>query len=95
VEQIEYCWRGALTDAEMVELVKAHGGSAQAGWWDQVRPHCLGWVTARSRDGLLVGFVNEWLHVDFEERLAPFYFDPCGFRPTAAGLINLRGPEHG
>ena len=32
----------------------------------------------------------EWLHVDFEERLQPFYFDACGFKPTHAGLINLR-----
>jgi len=58
MENVEYCWRGALTDAEMVGLVAAHGGKAQAGWWDQVRPHSLGWVTARCPDGLLVGFVN-------------------------------------
>lgn len=32
----------------------------------------------------------EWLHVDFEEHLQPFYFDACGFKPTQAGLINLR-----
>jgi GNAT superfamily N-acetyltransferase len=31
----------------------------------------------------------EWLHVDFEEHLRPFYFDACGFRQTAAGLIAL------
>lgn len=31
----------------------------------------------------------EWIHVDFEDRLVPFYFDACGFRPTAAGLIHL------
>jgi GNAT superfamily N-acetyltransferase len=31
----------------------------------------------------------EWLHVDFEERLGPFYLDACGFAPTAAGLIRL------
>jgi ribosomal protein S18 acetylase RimI-like enzyme len=133
MDDIAYRWRGALTDAEMVELVMAHGGRAQAGWWDQVRPHSLGWVTARRSDGLLVGFVNvawdgghhailldtkvrsdhqrrgiatavvrvavahsraagcEWLHVDFEEQLAPFYFDACGFRPTPAGVIYLSG----
>ena len=32
----------------------------------------------------------EWLHVDFEEHLASFYFDACGFTPTRAGLIALR-----
>jgi GNAT superfamily N-acetyltransferase len=31
----------------------------------------------------------EWLHVDFEERLGPFYLDACGFAPTGAGLIEL------
>jgi GNAT superfamily N-acetyltransferase len=31
----------------------------------------------------------EWLHVDFEPRLAPFY-RACGFRPTRAGLRNLK-----
>ena len=30
-----------------------------------------------------------WLHVDFEPRLAGFY-RACGFRPTAAGLIDLK-----
>ena len=31
----------------------------------------------------------EWVHVDYEEDLAPFY-EACGFRATQAGLINLR-----
>ncbi|GAA2686243.1 MULTISPECIES: GNAT family N-acetyltransferase [Actinosynnema] len=31
----------------------------------------------------------EWLHVDFDDHLTPFYFDSCGFRPTPAGLIPL------
>jgi GNAT superfamily N-acetyltransferase len=31
----------------------------------------------------------EWLHVDFEDHLKPFYLDACGFTPTSAGLIEL------
>ena len=31
----------------------------------------------------------EWLHVDYEARLEPFYA-ACGFRSTAAGLMRLR-----
>ena len=31
----------------------------------------------------------EWLHVDYEPHLEPFY-RACGFGPTAAGLIHLR-----
>jgi hypothetical protein len=41
-----------------VELTTAHGGRAEAGSWDRVRPHSLGSVTARAGDGTLVGFVN-------------------------------------
>lgn len=32
----------------------------------------------------------EWLHVDYEEGLEPFY-RACGFSPTKAGLIHLKG----
>jgi GNAT superfamily N-acetyltransferase len=31
----------------------------------------------------------EWLHVDFEEHLRPFYINGCGFTPSSAGLIPL------
>lgn len=31
----------------------------------------------------------EWLHVDFEQELARFYVDACGFTRTDAGLIHL------
>jgi GNAT superfamily N-acetyltransferase len=32
----------------------------------------------------------EWLHVDFQDELGPFYVGACGFLPTAAGLLRLR-----
>ncbi|HEX8582006.1 MAG TPA: GNAT family N-acetyltransferase [Acidimicrobiales bacterium] len=32
----------------------------------------------------------EWLHVDFDDHLRPFYVDACGFTPTDAGLVALR-----
>jgi GNAT superfamily N-acetyltransferase len=34
----------------------------------------------------------EWLHVDFEEPLARFYVNACGFTPSAAGVLRL-GPQ--
>jgi ribosomal protein S18 acetylase RimI-like enzyme len=34
----------------------------------------------------------EWLHVDFEDHLRSFYVDACGFAPTHAGVIGLKGP---
>jgi GNAT superfamily N-acetyltransferase len=57
-DELVYSWRGPNSDEEMVELVDSHGGRPEAGWWDQIRPHSLGWVAARTSDGLLVGFVN-------------------------------------
>ena len=134
-QEITCQWRAPVSDDEMVELVQSHGGRPEAGWWDRVRPHSLGWVTARDVEGTLVGFVNvawdggdhaflldtktrgshqhsgiatkvvqvavdearaagcESLHVDFEDELRPFYFDACGFAPTAAGLIHLRDAQ--
>lgn len=31
----------------------------------------------------------EWLPVDFDEGLGPFYLQACGFAPTPAGLLRL------
>jgi len=31
----------------------------------------------------------KWLHVDFDNSLADFYYRACGFTPTSAGLIPL------
>ena len=129
--EIAYAWRGHAADAELVDLTVSHGGRQEIGWWDRVRGHSLGWVTARVEGRVLVGFVNvawdggnhawlidtkvrpdhqhrgigtelvrigainakaagcEWLEVDFDQELARFYVDACGFRPTNAGLIHL------
>ncbi len=34
----------------------------------------------------------EWVHVDYEPRLAAFYAG-CGFRPTKAGVMRVGGPR--
>jgi GNAT superfamily N-acetyltransferase len=34
----------------------------------------------------------DWVHVDYEPRLAGFYEGACGFRPTLAGLRSARIP---
>jgi hypothetical protein len=57
-------WRGPLDDAEMTDLVVSHGGTPFPGWWDRVRPHSFGWVTARDVEGTLIGFVNVVSHGD-------------------------------
>src|ERR687885_305950 len=55
---VVFAWRGALDDDELFDLVASHGGNPVRGWWDTIRPHSLGWVTARTGEGTLVGFVN-------------------------------------
>ncbi len=45
-------------------------------------------LVARARDGARVAGC-EYLHVDFEDRLRPFYLGACGFAPTSAGLLRL------
>jgi GNAT superfamily N-acetyltransferase len=58
VSDLCYEWRASLADADLVDLVRSQGSRPDPGWWDRVRTHSLGWVTARGSDGLLVGFVN-------------------------------------
>ena len=58
MDELTVEWRADLADDELVDLVRDHGGAAEPGWWDRVRRHSLGWVTARDGDGVLVGFVN-------------------------------------
>ena len=55
---VRFAWRADVTDDELVALTESHGGRAEAGWWDRIRPHSLGWVTARTPDETLIGFVN-------------------------------------
>lgn len=55
---VQITWRGLASDDDLMRLTRAHGGCPQVGWWDRVRPHSLGWVTAHEGNGELVGFVN-------------------------------------
>ncbi|MEU9606418.1 GNAT family N-acetyltransferase [Streptomyces sp. NPDC048057] len=56
--EITYAWRDLITDEEMVDLVRSHGGRPAVGWWDKIQEYSLGWVGARDGGGELVGFVN-------------------------------------
>jgi GNAT superfamily N-acetyltransferase len=55
---VVYRWRGDISDEELVALTESYGGRPAQGWWDRVRSHSLGWVTARTADGAGIGFVN-------------------------------------
>jgi GNAT superfamily N-acetyltransferase len=45
-------------------------------------------LVAHARDGARAAGC-EFLHVDFDDDLRPFYFGACGFSPTSAGLMRL------
>ena len=55
----------------------------------EARHHGIGreLVAVAIRDARAAGC--EWLHVDFDDDLRPFYFDACGFTPTNAGILEL------
>jgi ribosomal protein S18 acetylase RimI-like enzyme len=57
-EDAVLAWREPLTDEEMFDLVLSVGGNPERGWWDKIESHSLGWVTARTQVGALIGFVN-------------------------------------
>jgi GNAT superfamily N-acetyltransferase len=45
-------------------------------------------LVAYARDGARAAGC-EYLHVDFDDHLRPFYLDACGFAPVSAGLLSL------
>ena len=67
-------------------MTRGKGPMTLAGPGRRHRTNRIAIAAARAREAGC-----EWLHVDFEDHLADFYFRACGFRPTRAGLIRLRG----
>ncbi|MFC0623083.1 GNAT family N-acetyltransferase [Kribbella deserti] len=97
LERHALTWIGAFSDDRLVGFVQVcWDGGAHAFVLDTaVHPD-------HGRQGIGVRLVRaatdearaagcEWLHVDFEPHLAGFYLDACGFSPTDAGLLELRG----
>ena len=88
-------WVCARLDGELVGFVNvAWDGGTHAFVLDTVvaaavqrRGVGTGLVAAAVRHARTAGC--EWLHVDFEDHLAGFYLEACGFTPTRAGLIAL------
>lgn len=89
-------WVVARQDDDLVGFVNVPWDGLVHAWLQDTM------VAARSRgEGIGTGLVArakeaakaagcEYLHVDFDEHLRPFYFDACGFTPTWAGLIALQ-----
>jgi GNAT superfamily N-acetyltransferase len=88
-------WVVARQDGELVGFVNVLWDGIVHAWLQDTM------VAIRSRgEGIGTGLVGraregakaagcEYLHVDFDEHLRPFYFEACGFTPTWAGLISL------
>lgn len=88
-------WVTARTDGELIGFVNVPWDGFLHAWVQDVmvgqahRHRGVGRVLVAEA---VVGARSagcEWLHVDFDDDLKPFYFDACGFRPTNAGLIAL------
>jgi GNAT superfamily N-acetyltransferase len=95
VERHSLGWVCAREGSDLVGFVNvAWDGAIHAFVLDTV-------VASRSRrhgigTGLVARAVHEarkagceWIHVDFDDDLASFYFESCGFVPTKAGVIAL------
>jgi GNAT superfamily N-acetyltransferase len=91
----QHGWVCATDGARLVGFVNvAWDGGAHAFLLDtSVHPDYQrrGIGTALVREAIALARVGsaEWLHVDYEEGLEPFYRG-CGFQSTPAGLLYLR-----
>jgi len=88
-------WVVAREDAKLVGFVNVLGDGLVHAWIQDTMV-----ATAARHQGIGTELVAvavagargagcEWLHVDFDDHLRPFYSDACGFTPTNAGLIAL------
>jgi GNAT superfamily N-acetyltransferase len=89
-------WVTARDDGRLVGFVNVLWDGLVHAWLqdtmvaNEARGRAIGTeLVTRARDGAR-GAGCEWLHVDFDEELAPFYLGACGFTPTRAGLIELQ-----
>ena len=88
-------WVTAHVDEQLVGFVNvAWDGGSHAFLLDtvvhpSVRRHGVGKRLGERAAAMAREAGAEWLHVDFDPELRPFY-EACGFRPTEAGLLALR-----
>jgi len=88
-------WVVAREGAELIGFVNVLWDGLAHAWLQDVmvdanaRGRGIGTqLVARARDGAKAAGC-EYLHVDFEDHLGPFYFGACGFVPTNGGLLSL------
>jgi GNAT superfamily N-acetyltransferase len=88
-------WVTAREDGELVGFVNVLWDGLVHAWLQdtmvarKARGRGIGTgVVASARDGARAAGC-EYLHVDFDDDLRPFYLDACGFAPANAGLLSL------
>jgi GNAT superfamily N-acetyltransferase len=88
-------WVVARQGSELVGFVNVLWDGLVHAWLQdtmvalRARGHGIGTaLVASARDGAKAAGC-EYLHVDFDDHLGPFYFGACGFTPTSAGLLTL------
>jgi GNAT superfamily N-acetyltransferase len=89
-------WVTARLDGELVGFVNVVWDGLVHAWLQDTmvaasaRGRGVGVEVVRAARQAAAAAGCEWLHVDFDDDLRPFYFDACGFSPTNAGLMELR-----
>ncbi len=88
-------WVTARKDGELIGFVNVPWDGGVHAWIQDtmVAERCRRQGVGRRMIGLAVTQSRyagcEWLHVDFDDELGPFYLETCGFTATSAGLIHL------
>jgi GNAT superfamily N-acetyltransferase len=95
VEQHSLGWVVARQGQQLVGFVNVVWDGLVHAWLQdtmvaaQARGQGIGTrLVAHARDGAKAAGC-EYLHVDFDDHLRPFYLGACGFVPTSAGLLSL------
>lgn len=94
LERHSVSWGGVFDADRLVGFIHACGdGGAHAFLLDAIvdpayQRRGIGRALVSALQAEVAAAGCEWLHVDFEPHLTPFYA-ACGFRPTAAGLMRL------
>lgn len=97
LERHAVTWVGAFEEDELRGFVHAcWDGGAHAFLLDTVvepshQRRGIGRHLVRSLAQEVAAAGCDWLHVDYQPHLSPFYRDACGFGATDAGLLRLSG----
>jgi GNAT superfamily N-acetyltransferase len=88
-------WVTARTAGELVGFVNVLWDGLVHAWLQDVmvaekaRHRGIGRALVASATGEATAAGCDYLHVDFDAELAPFYLQSCGFAPAQAGLLRL------